>query len=565
MFHISLRKLLLSTAIILPFPAMAQDAALILGNERYEQLDRVNRADDLLDAVDRLEALGFVVSSRANGRIDAVKDLAAEFQAQLDDADRLVVSLSGHFVTDGTRTWLLTAESTEPDLFTVDDAALSLNSVLRILAARPGKAVLLLGAADPDDLDMDDSSLRAGVGDMVVPQGVTLIQTTPTAAANVLDDVLTEPNAVIGQMLLRNPSLTIDGYLPADWVLMPAAAEVVVVPDLPLPPTGPSEADLNAEAALWDRATAADSAEAYRNYVARYPQGRFVDEAESQIAAILAEPNRAARLAEEALELSRTTRREIQANLTLLNYNTRGVDGIFGSGSRGAILNWQQSNGFPQSSYLTRDQINLLDAQAARRTAEIEAEEARAVAQAEALDRTYWGETGGVGDEAGFRAYLARYPEGLFANIATARLGEIEDRRRTEAEAQDRAAWSIADSVNTVAGYQEYLAAYPSGVFADQAQTRITALSQPTISDAQIAQADSEEQGLRLSGVRAQLLELGLRDLGYNPGRLDGVIDGDTRSAITAYQTAQGITATGYVDRATAVGLMAGSINAPRR
>ena len=143
--------------------------------------------------------------------------------------------------------------------------------------------------------------------------------------------------------------------------------------------------------------------------------------------------------------------------------------------------------------------------------------------------------TGGVGDEPGFRAYLARYPDGLFANIAKPRLSEIDDQRRGTAEAADRAAWSIAQSEDIVAGYQEYLAAYPSGVFAPQA-------------------------GLRLSGVRAQLLELRLRDLGYNPGRLDGVIDDNTRNAIVYYQEAEGLIATGYVDRATAVGLMTGSI-----
>ena len=558
MFQTSFRSLLMMTVFSLPVSAVAQDAALILGNERYEQLDRVSRADDLLNATDRFEVLGFDVASRANGRVDAVKDLAAAFQAQAEDADRLVVALSGHFVTDGTRTWLLTAEATEPGLFTVDGTALSLDSVLRILATRPGKAVLLMGAADPDDLDMDESGLRAGVGNMDIPQGVTVLRTTPSIAASTLSGLLTEPEATIGLQLAANSSMVSSGYLPPDWVLMPS--EITVETPEPTP-TGPSEADLNAEAALWDRTTADDSVQAYRAYVASYPEGRFVDDAEAQIEAILAEPNRSARLSEEALNLNRTARREVQSNLTLLNYNTRGVDGIFGPGSRGAILNWQQSNGFPQSSYLTRDQINLLDAQAARRKAEVEAEEARVRAQAEARDRSYWTETGGVGDEAGYRAYLARFPEGLFANIATARLDEIEGRRRTAAEAQDRAAWSIADSIDNVAGYQEYLVAYPSGVFADQANARIAEMNAPRVSNAQIARARAEESNLRLSGVRAQLLELRLRDLGLNPGRLDGVIDDDTRRAVAAYQESQSLTATGYVDQATAVGLMTGSIS----
>jgi len=552
-----LHRLLLTTAFIMPLPAFAQDVALLLGNQRYEQLDNVTRGEAMLAAAPRFEALGFEVFSRANARALAAKDLAAAFQAGAGDADRLVVALAGHFVTDGARTWFLTAEASAPDLFSVDGVGVSLDSLLQVLAARPGQAVLVLGMADVRDLDMAGSALRAGIGALDVPQGVTVIRTDPGTAATVMQGPLSAPEAVIGALLADNPALEIDGFLPRDWAIMPG--EVIV--ETPALVIGPTPADLNAEATLWDSTTAADTVEAYRAYVARYPQGRFVVEAETQIAAILAEPNRAARLAEDALNLSRDVRRTVQANLTALTYDTRGVDGLFGPVSRGAITNWQQSNGFPQTSYLTRDQLNLLDAQAARRQAEIDAEAARAVAQAEALDRAYWAETGGVGDEPGFRAYLARYPNGVFAAIATARLAAIDAQRQTQAEAADRAAWSNAQSGDVIAGYQDYLVAYPDGVFAAQARARIDALSVPQISDAQVAGAQEEEATLRLSGIRAQLLELRLRDLGHNPGRLDGVIDGDTRNAIVSYQEEQGVLATGYVDRATAVGLITGSIS----
>lgn len=551
-----MRHLLITTALALPIPLWAQDVALVLGQERYEQLDRVRGADDVLTADARLEALGFEVFGRANGRVDVVREMATTFQAQAADADRLVVALSGHFVNDGTRSWLLTAEAGEPDLFTVDQAALSLDSVLQILATRQGKAVLLLGQADIDDLDLAGSRLSSGVAPFSIPQGVTVIRTSPSVAATTLSGVLTNPEAVIGQRIAANAALEVTGFLPRDWVLMPG--EVLL--DEPIEPTDPSEDELTAEAALWDDATAADTVDAYRAYLARFPQGRFIEDAETQIEAILAEPNRTARLVEERLGLTRDARREVQSNLTLLSYNTLGVDGIFGSGSRGAITNWQQSNGFPQTSYLTLDQINLLDAQAARRQAEIDAEAARALAAVEQRDRTYWAETGGQGDEPGYKAYLERYPEGLFATIAAARLNEIEDRRRTQAETADRAAWSIAQSEDSVAAYEDYLAAYPDGVFTPQAAERLEALTVPQIDDAQIERARAEEAALRLSGVRAQLLELRLRDLGQDPGRLDGVIDNATRRAISDYQNEQGLTPTGYVDQATAVGLMTGSI-----
>lgn len=558
-----MRHLLISTALLLPLPALADDVALILGAERYERQDRVRGADNILRAEDRLQALGFDVFSRANPRADAARDLAVEFQAGVDGAERLIVALSGHFVTDGNRTWLLTAEADAPDLFTVQDMGLSVDSVLAILAERPARSVLVLGAGARQALDLDDSALRSGVGALDIPQGVTVIRTGPSTAADLMNGLLTEPEAVIGAALLNNSDVTVSGYIPRDLQLMPAEVEAEEQDD----PSGTlrellglTQDDLNAEAELWDQTTAANDVEAYRLYIRRFPEGRFVQEAEAQIREILAEPNRNARLAEEALNLNRAARREIQADLTLLDYNTRGVDGIFGRGTRGAITNWQQSNGFPQTSYLTRDQINLLEAQAARRRAEIEAEEARERARAEARDRAYWSETGALGDEPGYRAYLDRFPEGLFADIARSRLGEIEERRAQAAQQADQRAWTDAQVSDTVAAYRDYLAAFPNGSFAAQARDRIEALEGPNVTQAQIAQARSEEQGLRLSGVRAQLLELRLRDLGHNPGRLDGVIDDATRRAIASYQEEQGVTPTGYVDRATAVGLMTGGI-----
>ena len=51
----------------MPFPVLVQDAALVLGNERYEQFDRVKCADDILSAAGRLEAPDFYVFSRALG------------------------------------------------------------------------------------------------------------------------------------------------------------------------------------------------------------------------------------------------------------------------------------------------------------------------------------------------------------------------------------------------------------------------------------------------------------------------------------------------------------------
>ena len=63
---------------------------------------------------------------------------------------------------------------------------------------------------------------------------------------------------------------------------------------------------------------------------------------------------------EKELGLTRTDRREIQRRLTLMDYNTRGVDGVFGNGSRTAIRQWQRDNDQPSSGYLDLNQLVFL-------------------------------------------------------------------------------------------------------------------------------------------------------------------------------------------------------------
>ena len=66
------------------------------------------------------------------------------------------------------------------------------------------------------------------------------------------------------------------------------------------------------------------------------------------------------RLEERLLGLTLAERREIQRRLTLLGYNTRGADGVFGANSRRAIAAWQRDEGLRASGYLTADQIREL-------------------------------------------------------------------------------------------------------------------------------------------------------------------------------------------------------------
>lgn len=555
-----MRRLILTAALavaLTPAALRAEDLALLLGNDRYETLPRMARGTEVTDAAAALEQMGFRVIALPNGRAANTAAALADFVAAAPGAERILVALSGRFVTDGARTWLLTADAPQPGLMTLGDRAVSVDSLLAVMAGAQGQAVMLLG--DTGDSGAIDPWLNAGLAEIAPPQGVTLIWGGPRIVAEFITDVVAVPGVDLTGEIARSGRVEAAGFLPAGLTFLPAGHEA----DPPEAPIAVDDAALAEEQALWTGVVALDTADAYRNYLNAYPRGQFAAEAEEALAAILAEPNRNARLAEEALDLSRDARRDIQRNLTLLGFETRGIDGIFGQATRGAITAWQQQNGYPQTSYLTSEQINRLDAQAARRAAQLEAEAARAAEIAAAADRAFWEETGARGDEAGLRAYLARYPDGRFAPTATEALAAIEAEKREAAEGADRAAWDRAREADTVLAYGAYLRDFPDGAFREEAEARLSELTQDNELAGRVAEARATEQALGLNSATLRIVEARLDQLGLDPGTVDGQLDRDSRRAIRNYQRDRGLGVTGFLDETTLVRLLADSLGTP--
>jgi peptidoglycan hydrolase-like protein with peptidoglycan-binding domain len=535
----------------LAVPAFAENRALIIANENYRSASDITAADDAMGARGALEAAGFRVVTGADLAAADQRAALGQMLVNQTGVERLVLLLTGHFVKSDRQSWFLGVDAARPNLATVGGAGLALDTVLEIAAAAPGGAVVLLGT-EAQRVALG-AGLQPGIGALDIPQGVSVISGDAAAIAAFAAEVLPVPGQSLKAKLAAHSELLAQGFLSDLVPFLPLAAE-------PGSETGVTPDPSAVERAFWEATRELGSPEAYDAYLARYPRGLYAAEAAAEAARIRAEPGRVARLAEEALGLSRDQRREVQRNLTLLEFDPNGIDGVFGRGTRSALTNWQRANAFEPTGYLTLAQVNELARQAGIRAAQL-AEEARVrQAEQERLDQQYWNQTGAAGDEAGLRAYLRRYPDGLFAELAQQRLDAIEAERQRTAAAADRAAWNRARTENTVYGYEGYVAAMPHGAFVEEARRRIEALKAEANGADERAEAEAREAALNLPQLARSLVEVQLGTLGLNPGPADGTFDAATRRAIRRFQQSRGLPVTGYLDQSTLVQLLGSGV-----
>lgn len=540
----------LTLAVLLLAPASAQDRALLIGNENYSDGADITAADDLLNAERPLAQAGFSVTTGNDLDTPAMRALLMGFLSESAADGRLLIALSGHFAQSPRETWFLGTDASEPDLAGVAAVGLSLATVLEVAAQQPGGAVVLLGT-EPRRLPLG-AGLEPGIGSLDIPQGVTLVRGDAARIADFAARSLPVRGQSLTALLDATPDLTGDGFL-APVVPFRPAGEAGSADPVPGP---------DAESVFWESTTLQGTEAAFAAYLERYPQGRYAADARAEVQRIRAEPARAARTAEEALALSRENRRSVQRNLSLLGFDPKGIDGMFGAGSRAAITEWQRRNGQEPTGYLTRAQVAEITSQAEARQAQLEAEAAERKASQAQEDRQYWEETGAKGDAAGLRAYLRRYPDGLYAEVANDRLTALEATTRTEAEDADRVAWDLARRENTMASYRQYLDGYPQGAFADQANARIDAL-EAEADQGDVARFEAAESGLGLNAGARRIVEQRLAALDLRPGEVDGVFDARTRRAIRRFQEMRNLPQTGYLDQATTVALLAGGLLRP--
>lgn len=539
-------------------PLWAEDRSLVVGNDPVDPASTVAVASEVNRVSRALGAAGFTTLDGSNLEADALRSRLGKILRDLGPTDTLVILLAGDFAHSAGQTWFLSPNSAdEVNLATIGATAINLATVLELAGLAPGRALVMLGT-DGNWLPLG-RGLAAGLGDFDIPQGVAVVQGGTSDLSRFARTDLIRQGESLAQMLGATDGLTGAGYFPQAIPFRAATTGTPTTP--PMPKDDSTDQARAAEAKDWATAQKTGSIAAYQAYIAAHPVGPNSSVARAEVTRLRNDPVLLAQQAEDALNLNRDQRRAVQRQLTLLGFDTRGVDGILGRGSRAAITAWQKAQNTQATGYLSAVDLQRLSAAADRRAAELEAEAAARQIQLDREDRSFWDRSGASGDEDGLRTYLRQYPDGLYADVATNRLAAIDLERQNRAAAQDRAAWGQAEKANTIDGYNAYLSQFPKGAFAAEAKARIAAAQQAAQGgDRDLAAARAAEAALGLNPLTRRLIEQRLAGLGFDPGPADGTFDEKTRRAIRRFQKARGQEVTGFIDQSSIVALLAGVV-----
>lgn len=623
--------------------ALARDVALVIGNAEYAHGPRAKSAERDSEAVaEALSDAGYEVIAGLDLNRVQMRALMDRFAADAADAERIVIYYSGHAMRMQGRTFLAPVDFNPVGATAVAMDGAPLAGLLALAASRPGASVLFLDAAQLDGFEPSGFA-EPGVADVAAPEGVLIVSAAAPGRAvrrsswfssdfsrRIVDGFLDPGAPAMAAAAASGDPIWTTGAVGDDFTLT-AAPE----PEPQPVATGGAPASAIAqqiELAFWQSTESAGTVADYQAYLRRYPDGLFAAIARNRIAEAGAgvgaaaaptpaapaatqpaatpqpSPTEIAEAGEARLGLTRAQRRAVQADLTELGYDTNGVDGIFGRGTRGALRNWQDAEGFAATGYLGEGQRRVLRDAAQDSIDEREAaEEERARMDAEAAraqEEEDWLRARRVSTVASYRRYLQAYPEGIYAAEARRILRDARARAESDAwaeavrldtaasysgyldqfpsgpnavEAQRRyddltasaagaaanlslrkeeAAWNAARNEDTMRSYKDFISAYPDSRFAEQAEQRRREL--------QVANWKRLEDQLGLDQASWLSIEQRLAYLGFDPGPEDGRVNKATRNAIAQYRRSRGLSVHPYVGKKF-IGVLVEESNQPRQ
>jgi hypothetical protein len=283
----------------------AKRVALVIGNGAYTSAPPLkNPPNDARDMAATLKTLGFDVTSGINVSQKDMKRLIREFGLKLKTGGSGLFYYAGHGVQSKGRNYLIPVDANIQSEAEVEDSGVDAALVLNFMDdAQNGLNIVILDACRNNPFARSFRSATDGLAQVDAPTGTLIAYAT--APGRVASDGAAQNGLYTGELLkqMQVPGLSItDMFMRVRAEVMkqtgskqvPWEASSLVgsfyfsgAPNDSTPATVSSRIDPTAfELSYWDTIKNSTSADDFKAYLERYPQGQFVELAKNRIATL---------------------------------------------------------------------------------------------------------------------------------------------------------------------------------------------------------------------------------------------------------------------------------------
>ncbi len=394
----ALRSILVCLLVVMgAAQALAADrVALVIGNSAYENVPPLrNPAPDAELVASRLAAAGFDVTHLDNLDQTGMVRALQRFKEKAGTARVALVYYAGHGIEVNRINYFVPVDARLATDSDVQFEAVALDFALSAVARASDLSLVIVDAcrnnpfSDRMTRQLGTRSVGRGLS-AIEPAGNTLVaysakegtvaldgegQNSPYALALVKS--LEKPGVEIGQMFrqVRDEVLAATNGQQEPFTYGSLSSQEIFLnpaPPTPAPaPAGPSPQGTGAaddvEVPLWTITTRTDTADAYREYLRQYPQGRFAFFAAHRLSELEGSPSAAAAPppardagSDMAADLGRDDIVRAQEALTILGYDPGGRDGVYGGRTEAAVARYQAATNARSTGRLTEAEFRTL-------------------------------------------------------------------------------------------------------------------------------------------------------------------------------------------------------------
>ena len=307
--------LCLAACLLLLTPAHAKRTALVIGNDNYTTVSKLQKAGNDATAMAReLRAAGFAVQLHKDLNYRGMVKAVETFASGITGGDEVVVFYAGHGVQIKTGSYLLPTDIEAMSESEVEKTAYELNALSdKISESKPAFTLVVVDACRDNPLKSRGRSVgnTRGLSAIEPPKGQMVVYSASRGqqALDRLGAKDSNPNGVFTREFIarmKKPGVKIEDLMREVQDSVEALAKTVNHDQRPaiyneargnfyffgpttvqVAPSAPVAPEMNAsqrEDAFWSDAKAAGNREAFQAYLDSYPKGSYVSLARANVA-----------------------------------------------------------------------------------------------------------------------------------------------------------------------------------------------------------------------------------------------------------------------------------------